>query len=283
MMKKKVSFSVMIAAMIAVCVAPAFAAPVLSTNYHVLHDFETSWAGSNFAPGWADTNAENCGNPTSVMMEFGYFGYQGGTAMRVIAVDTPSTGAFVADVNPVGYDEAAMAKEYDPWVRVMYYDEGFDSEAYLNADLHRAGQMFAVPDTTAGPSDWTDVQFGAGAANGDSYYHANANAGVADIASTGIARSEGWHELTMQLSSADGKIHFYIDGANAGVTTRDDYVNLVGFGLSTVYSPALQDWPHNNPSTTWDNYEFGSTYVPEPMTLSLLGLGSLVVIRRKRS
>lgn len=281
-MKKVTSFSVVIAVLFAVCAAPAIAAPVLSTNTHVLYDFESSWAG-DLAPGWADTNVENGGNPVSVMMEFGYFGYQGGNAMRVIAADTTSTGVFVADVNPVGYDEAAMAKEYNPWVRVMYYDEGFDFEASYDSSLHRAGQMFAVPDSSA-VSGSTDVQFGAGASTGDFYYHANANStGGPDIASTGIARIDGWHELTMQLSSVDGKIHFYIDGTNAGMTSRDDYESLVGFGLSTMYSPALQDWPHNNPSTTWDNYEFGSSYVPEPMTLSLLGLGSLVVLRRKRS
>jgi len=281
-MKKVTSVSVVIAVLFAICAVPAIAVPVLSTNTHVLYDFETSWSG-DYASGWADTNAENGQDPRSVMMEFGYFGYQGGNSMRVIAVDTPSTGAFTADVSPVGYEEAAMAKEYDPWIKVMYYDEGFDSEASYNSTLHRAGQMFAVPDSSAITGS-TDVQFGAGASSGDYYAYANAeSSGSASIALTGVARADGWQELAMQLSSVDGKIHFYIEGAEVGATSRNDYLNLVGFGLSTVFTSALQDWPHNNPSTVWDNYEFGSSYVPEPMTLSLLGLGSLVVLKRKRS
>lgn len=281
-MKKVTRVSVVIAVLFAVCAAPAIADPVLSTNTHVLYDFETSWAG-DYAAGWNDASAAVGEAPRSVMMEFGYFGYQGGSAMRVIATAAPDDSAFSAEVIPVGYDETAMAKEYNPWVKVMYYDEGFNSESSYSSTLHRAGQMFATPDSSAITGS-TDVQFGGGVSLGDDYYYANAeSSGSANIASTGVARANGWQELTMQLSSVDGKIHFYIEGAEVGATSRDDYESLVGFGLSTMFTPSLDSWPHNKPSTVWDNYEFGSSYVPEPMTLSLLGLGSLVVLRRKRS
>lgn len=275
-MKKRVEIAVAAAVIMSVLATPSIA------SYRVLYDFESDWEGS-YVPGWENTPVESGEAPVGVMMEHYYAGYGGGNAVRVIAVDAPDDAAFWADVSPMGYDEVPMSKQYDPYVKVMYYDEGFNTEESYDSSLHRAGQLFSVPDVANSPSSSTDAQLGAGAANGDSYFYANYESTGQSVTDTGVARTEGWHELKMQLLNEDGKIHFFIDGDEVGSTVRDDYENLLGFGLSTMYTPSLSDWKNGNPSTIWDDFEYGSSYVPEPMTLSLLGLGGLVVLRRRKS
>ncbi|AQT68316.1 hypothetical protein STSP2_01475 [Anaerohalosphaera lusitana] len=271
----KVSKFVFICVVALICSCQAFA------NYHVKYDFNNQWTG-DYAPGWENTDFAGGEDPTGVMMQFAYAGLQGSGAVRIIATDTPDDSYWWADVNPTNVDEAAMAKQYNPWVSAWYWDEGYNSESGNTEGLHRGGQIFAVPDTQAGSGDWSDTQLGAGINSGDQYYYAYADNGGTTVAGTDTVRSEGWHQLKLQLSSDDGKIHYYIDGQEVGATVRDDYDNLLGFGLSTVFTNPLSEWSYNYPWSVWDDFEYGSS-IPEPTTIALLGFGSAIFIRRRRA
>jgi len=134
-----------------------------------------------------------------------------------------------------------------------------------------------------GDEDWTDIQFGGRYNVTDKYYHVAVGEGHPGWQSTGVVRSNGWHNLKMQLSSADGRVHFFLDGVEVGTSYRNDYVDLLNVGLYTMFQDPLSGWGSNKPSTLWDNFEFGSTYVPAPgaVVLGMFGLGLVGWIKRR--
>lgn len=67
-------------------------------------------------------------------------------------------GAIVNTTIPL----VAMQKQYDPYMKVRYYDE-------LGSTM--SGQLYAVPSTVTGDSDWTDIQFGGRYVAPDNYYY----------------------------------------------------------------------------------------------------------------
>ncbi|MSU59971.1 MAG: PEP-CTERM sorting domain-containing protein [Pedosphaera sp.] len=98
------------------------------------------------------------------------------------------------------------------------------------------------------------------------------------------ARSLGWHNLKVQISSDDGlsaDFAFFVDNVlaervnNVGTAaTFRSYDNIaLGSGLSNGSTEAF-----------FDNFYLETTPVPEPGTLSLvaMGLGALLVIRKLR-
>jgi hypothetical protein len=191
-----------------------------------------------------------------------------------------------AAVNPV--DVWGMQKQYNPWVSVDYYDEGWDP----TANLQRTGQLYAVP-SWVNPyidpgEDWTDIQFGARfnqAPPNDTYYYVAAGEASPGWQDTGVQRqTNGWVNLKMQLSNADGMVHFYIDNVHVGASYRNDYIDLYGIGLYTMFEAPLADWGATKPSVIYDNFSFGSdAAVPEPTSLVLVGLGLAAVgLRRRR-
>jgi hypothetical protein len=274
--------------------------------YSVSYDFNTAWAG-DYAPGWENTAYRHGAAPVGRMMEYVAGGRDGTTGMRLIASSTPESWMWWAAVNPTSLNQVALEKQYDPWVSVWYYDRGWE-----NGSLHQAGQLFSVPswtnlyipsDPPGGPNeDWTDVQFGARVSveytspPNDNYYYVCAGEDCPGWVDTGVDRLAGdnWVNLKMQLSSVDGKIHFYVRRDEAapfvevGVSNRDDYVDLgAESGLYTMFTDPLSSWTQNKPSTIWDDFEVGSTYnpeVPEPMSimLGILGLGSIAGFRKLR-
>jgi len=264
-------------------------------QYYVHHDFDTSWTG-DYAPGWENTLYRHGEAPVGKMMEFYAGGRNGTGGMRLIAASTPEDWMWWAAVNPSDVNPLAMQIQYDPWVSVWYYDEGWDTEASWNPDLHRVGQLNAVPSWTnnyidtddppdgIGDEDWTDVQFGARcnqAPPNDQYYYVAVGEGHPGWQNTGVDRTEGWHQLKMQLLSSDGMIHFYLDGSPVGTSYRDDYADLVGIGLMIQFTDPLSSWVHHKPWTIWDEFEYGST-CPEPASLTVLALGGLALFRIKR-
>ena len=263
-----------------------------NAGYYQKFDFNTEWTG-DYAPGWENTAYRHGEAPTGKMMDFYAGGRNGTSGMRLIADSTPESWMWWAAVNPIDVDSTAMQKQYNPWVSVWYYDEGWDTEASYDPDLHRVGQLNAVPSWTnnyidvdgdgIGDEDWTDVQFGARsnqAPPNDNYYYVSAGEASPGWVDSGVDRVDGWHQLKMQLLDSDGKIHFSIDGVEVGASYRDDYADLLGIGLMIQFTAPLSDWTNNKPWTIWDDYEFGST-IPEPATMALLALGGLLVRKRK--
>jgi hypothetical protein len=271
--------------LIAAAAVLAVAMPSWAGTYHVTFDFETSWAG-DYAPGWENTSYRHGPPPVGKMMEQVSGGFTG-NGMKLIADSVPETWMWWAAVNPIDVDAEAMRKVYDPWISVRYYDEG----STIADDP--AGQLFAVPSWTnlyleSGTEDWTDVQFGARFTAEDNYYFVACGENNPGWVDTGVVRpssSPAWHQLKMQLSSADGKIHFSIDGTEVGTSWRSDYEDLgTEIGLYTMFNDPLSGWDPK-PSTTWDDFEYGSSYVPEPVTMLgvMLGIGGLAgYVRRRR-
>jgi len=266
-------------------------------EYYVHFDFNAQWT-TDYAPGWENTAYRHGAPPVGKMMDF-YAGGRNGTAgMRLVADSTPQSGMWWTAVNPTNVDSSKMLKGNDPWMSAWYYDEGWDTEGSYNPDLHRVGQINAVPSWTnnyidvseppdgIGDEDWTDVQFGARYNQpppADNYYYVAAGESSPGWVDTGIDRTAGWHQLKMQLLDNDGMIHFYLDGNEVGTSYRDDYADLIGIGLMVQFTSPLSDWVNNKPWAIWDDYEFGSSWVaPEPATMSIMLLSGLALLRRRR-
>lgn len=222
--------------------------------------FETPWTG-NYATGW-DNEGYRWGDAPVAIMQQTATAKTGNYGVKVIADSTPTGTEWWAIVYNANVSHFALAKRFDPYIKVQYYDE---------LGSLKAGQLYDVPDAVTSP-DWTDVQFGGRfAAPGNYYYHAASYTSNPPWGDTGVARTADWHELMFQLSSTDGKIHFFLDGLEKGTSVRSDLENL-GCGMLAVMFPATEIG--NKPYVIFDDFEVGST-APLPGTVLLLGTGLL--------
>jgi hypothetical protein len=113
--------------------------------------------------------------------------------------------------------------------------------------------------------------------NGARYLIRSSLNGYAD---SGVSRSQGWHEFRIEVLPYTGSndVAFYIDNNFVGNRSRRPgsgsgfAIDDVRLGLS-IKSPGLAFW--------YDNVDVSQ--VPEPATLTLLGLGALLVCRRRRA
>jgi hypothetical protein len=269
-MMKKCVLLVAAVALVATCL------PAGAAGYYVADGFETVWAG-DYAPGWVNMQYRWGPPPIGKMMQQVDTAHSGSYGMKLFADSVPENWMWFAGVDPVGVNAQAMTKQYDPWFSAWYYDEGTTGVA---------GQITAVPSWVV-DDDWTDVQFGARFAAGatSNYYEIAQDIDGSDTWQAAGVRSVGWHQLKMQLSSADGKIHFYLDGVEVGASTRNDYVDLGSeIGLYTMFQNPLSGWGDDKPYTIWDDVEFGSS-IPEPMTMLAVAsavMGLAGYIRRRR-
>jgi len=247
--------------------------------------FETAWAG-DYAPGWVNAAYRHGTAPVGKMMQQTTTAYSGSYGLKLTADSTPESWMWWASVEVESLPATAMLKQYDPYMSAWYYDDGV-------AD--RTGQIYAVPSWVnpyiAPGEDWTDIQFGArfNQPTDAPYYYVAAGENSPGWQTTGVSRTVGWHNLKMQLSSLDGKVHFFLDGNEVGASYRDDYTDLgTAIGLYTMFLDPLTDWGENKPYTLWDDFEVGSA-VPEPSTviaaaLLLLpfGLSTVRMLRKSR-
>lgn len=233
--------------------------------------FEDSWSGS-YAPGWVNT--PYAGGPAPVAsMQQNSFGRSGSYGLTLIVESVPENWMWWSAVGVDTLPHKYMAKEYNPYVSVWHYDE---------VSPNVAGQVYAMPDWVnlyiGGTEDRTDVQFGGDDLAPDQYYYATAGENSPGYESTGVDRTEGWHNLKFELNAVDGRIHFFVDGTEVGASYRDDYTNLgTSIGLYTFFNPELSEWGSDRPYTLWDDMEIGfhaqAQQVPEPSTILLLGCG----------
>ena len=256
-------------------------------TYGVTHDFETSWS-TDWAPGWEYAKYRHGDAPIAKMRQVDLSPYDrtgNGAEIYMAEADWHWWGNVKISNIPNG----ALDAQYDPWVSVDMYDPGYtDGKDVI-------GQLYTVPSWVV-DDDYTDVQFG-GRPEADpegSYYYTWADRphpGWQKVAS--VTRPDAdydkkgvWRNFKIQLLSSDNKMHYYLDGVEVGVSTRDDYLDLGSLQFHVRFrGSTLSDWPVNKPpSVVIDNFQYGSA-VPEPLTM--LAVGSAVVglggyIRRRR-
>jgi len=253
--------------------------------YQVSDGFENAWSG-DYAPGWENSDYRWGAPPIAQMMQQTDIAHSGAHGMKLIAASVPEDWYWWAIVDNTNVNASKMLKQYNPYISVWYYD---------NQAANTGGQLYAVPDWVI-PDDWTDVQFGSRfnqPVTSDDYY-VTAGDGVVNPdpgwQDTGVARTEGWHHLEMQLSSTDGYIHFFIDDTPVGVSTRNDYTDLDVPSLATMFLPVSEGGVLGN-YTLWDDFKYGSSVpylapgqVPEPSSIIAIitGLAGLVTVRRLR-
>ena len=255
---------------------------VVQAAYLVTDGFETAWSG-DYATGWDNEGYRHGEAPGATMQQVdlsstGRTGY----GAKLTANTVPDLGfdPWWAAVNKTDVDDTKMLKQYDPWLSVDYYDAGHST------GKDATGQLYAVPSWVnmyTDGEDWTDVQFGGRTVAETQYYYVAAGQNSPGWQATNTSRSETtatWVNLKMQLSSLDGKIHFYINGAEVGASYRSDYIDLTSLILNVNYDTPLSAWGENKPSVIFDNFEYGSS-VPEPATIAMLTLGGLLLRRKK--
>ena len=92
-------------------------------------------------------------------------------------------------------------------------------------------------------------------------------------------RSTGWHNLKVEISTSNGTsqdYNFFVDGvlsktiSGIGTVLRSYDTQRIGSGVSSTNS------------AFYDNYSFELVAIPEPVTLGAVGMGMLLLVRRRR-
>ena len=242
-------------------------------DYLVTDDFETAWEG-DYASGWANIAYAHGDASIPRMTQYATIVANGqtisplsGSYFMGLQVPTDVGDAdWFGGVVPEFVSDAALDRQYSPWVSVSFYDYGVELPA---------PQLVAVPDTSD-PDDWTDIQFAQRWKQPVNYWYAESMNSPSQWVETSVARSVGWHELKFAQDTA-GYITYSIDGAPVGTTT-EAYLDLAYpyLGIQFDYDAGL------GTEVYFDNFKAGST-IPEPATMCLLALGGIgALLRRKR-
>jgi hypothetical protein len=256
--------------------------------YHAIDDFETAWTG-DYAPGWDSEGYRHGDEPVAKMVQVDLTGTgRTGSGAKVYVDSVPQSWMWWAAVHATGVVDSWMTTGYDPWLSVYMYDRGYTT----GKDV--IGQLYTVPSLVTGPDDWTDLQFGGRTVAESVYYYTWADDPHPAWQATTVSRPNlgatppgepVWVNLKMQLSSVDNKIHYYLDGSEVGVSTRNDYLDLGTLILADMFDNPLSDWGANKPYVIFDNFEYGSTAIPAPGAILLGGIGIALVgwLKRRRA
>ncbi len=244
--------------------------------YLVIDGFETNWSG---------THADNYTNmsykytpsqsPATKMTQTTDYVHSGSYATKLQITSTGQyPGASFWGAVLRSFNHNAMKKEYNPWVSVWYYDKPASGSAFP------AGYLSVIPNTPVPFADErADIQLGTLWNRSDYYYHTTGNTPPTRPygGSTGVARSEGWHQFKVALTEAGGADYF-VDGTKVASSHRSDYLGVGYIGLGSF----CPDNDGTSSTVYYDDLSFGSDYIPEPMSMILLGLGILGLVSRKR-
>ena len=114
-----------------------------------------------------------------------------------------------------------------------------------------------------------------------------------NIADTTTSIDDGeWHLMTLTLDKTGNEARFYMDGVQDGATTAYSLdATAVGFVMGTRWGSrtlgtdslgsTIDDVPIYNTALT--AAEVAALPIPEPATMSLLALGGLALLRRRRA
>jgi hypothetical protein len=241
-------------------------------SYQFVDSFETGWSG-DYAAGWSDVVYRWGDASASAMTQYasGANGIVTISGANYMGLKVTHAGDPVGSTDWWGavapsLNDTAMAAEYSPWLSVMVYDNGATTAG---------AQLAAVPDGYY----WTDTQMGTRRNQSGDYWYVEAGANYVAGAKTGwqdtlVSRTSGWHTLKYALDPS-GQITYSIDGVVVGLS-QGTYTSLVGAYLMTQFNSGGFD----NSEVYFDNFQAGSTCVPEPATIivwSLLGCLGIAV------
>ncbi len=252
----------------------AVSATAGATGYYVNDGFETAWTG-DYASGWANIAYAHGDASSPRMTQYATITANGHTITPLsgsyfmglqVPTDVGDAGWF-GGVVPEFVSDAALDRQYSPWVSVSFYDYGVGLPA---------PQLAAVPDS-GDPDDWTDIQMGQRWNRLPNYWYAESMNSPSQWVETSVARSVGWHELEFAQDTA-GYITYSIDGTAVGTTT-EAYLDLAYPYLMIQFDYAAG----LGTEVYFDNFQAGST-VPEPMTMLAVftGIAGLAGYIRRR-
>jgi len=188
------------------------------------------------------------------------------------------------NITPAGA-QSARAWASDPAAWNGYADFGATGDSlratvYLYEDFNNNGLNSAQPVTSmlslygdgAGPDSFTDyiqlgvVPFYPGGSVTYGFRTGYNDANALGIVDTGVSRKAGWTKLSIEVDSLalGGQVRFFIDDVLEGTSSR------LGVDLRWVRL--------GNNSKSYENFWYDDvTVIPEPSSMTLLGLGGLAL------